>query len=75
VSIILSRPTPSIAALMSVIHTWPVGPARFAKAAARSPLPEATSSTREPSRTPLISSVKRFHTRCSPSDMRSFITS
>ena len=29
----------------------------------------------EPSRTPLISMAKRFHARCSPSDMRSFIRS
>ena len=74
-SISLSRPTSSIAALISVIHTCPEGPTRRANAAARSPLPEATSSTLEPSRTPESSIAKRFQSRCRPSDIRSFMRS
>ena len=62
-------------AMALTVQTTPVGPTRRANAAARSPLPEATSSTLEPARTPLISMAKRFHSRCSPSDMRSFIRS
>ena len=74
-SITLSRPTTSMAPLMSVITTRPVGPARFAKASARSPLPEATSRTLWPGFTSAIWMAKCFHSRCMPSDMRSFMRS
>ena len=60
---------------MSVSQTSPVGPTRRANARARSPDPPATSSTRSPARTPLTATVNAFHTRCRPSDIRSFIRS
>ncbi len=40
-----SRPTRSIDSLMSVCQTSPVGPAAFANARVRSPVPAAMSST------------------------------
>lgn len=46
-----SRPVRSMASLMSVWTTWPLAPTFFAKASARSPVPPAMSSTREPSPT------------------------
>jgi hypothetical protein len=43
---------------------------------ARSPVPPATSSTRSPRRTPLVCDRReRFHSRCMPNDIRSFIRS
>src|SRR5258706_11275979 len=74
-SSILSRPSASIAPLMSVCTTVPDGPTRAAKSFARSPVPPAKSSTRLPARAPETSTAKRFHNRCSPADMTSFITS
>ena len=71
----LSRPAASIAPLMSVSTTSPVAPTRSAKSRARSPVPPARSSTRMPARTPVASTAKRFHSRCRPADMRSFMRS
>ncbi|MNT58883.1 hypothetical protein D3C72_1963480 [compost metagenome] len=70
-----SRPTVSIELLMSVSHTSPLLPTRLAQPRARSPVPPAMSSTLSPARTPEVVSVKCFHTRCRPPDIRSFITS
>ncbi|CFN73124.1 Uncharacterised protein [Bordetella pertussis] len=70
-----SRPTRSMDSLISVSHTSPLGPARLAKARARSPVPPAMSSTFMPGRTAARPIVKAFQTRCRPADMRSFMTS
>src|ERR1022692_2262196 len=74
-SSIRSRPTVSIAPLMSVSMTWPRSPTRCANRRARSAVPPATSRTRAPTRTPLASTAKRFQARCRPPDIRSFIKS
>ncbi len=60
---------------MSVSQTSPVGPARLAKALARSPVPPAMSSTFMPGRMAARPMVKAFQTRCRPADMKSFMTS
>jgi hypothetical protein len=70
-----SRPTPSMALLMSVSQTCPALPTLREKADDRSAVPPATSSTRSPGRGAAMSMANFFHRRCKPIDMRSFITS
>ena len=53
----------------AALPTWRASPA------ARSPVPPATSSARCPGRRFASDSVKRFHSRCVPADIRSFIRS
>src|SRR5665811_400178 len=68
-----SRPTRSIALLISVSTTWPLLPTCFRNSRDRSAEPPATSSTRCPVRTLLTLIAKRFQMRCRPADIKSFM--
>ena len=74
-SISRSRPTASMASLMSASTTWPLSPTRRENLIARSPVPPARSSTFWPGRTPASSRVMRLSTRWLPMEIRSFMTS
>ena len=70
-----SRPASSMLRLMSDSTTRPILPTCRASPRVRSPVPPATSSARWPAFRPVSESVNCFHRRCTPNDIRSFMTS
>ena len=73
-----ASPTRIISGVRSAANTWISAPFRCARSSApraRSPVPAARSSTRWPGRRSATSSSRRFHRRCRPSDITSFVRS